>query len=243
MTLPGVSLAGSCPAVSQLVDWISTQPGVAGLQITSAKRNEGSGSLHDSGQAVDISGSNAAMCALTNIMNQQTGSLAELIHNDPNCDGSVKNGAAVPASFWGGATWSQHTNHVHIGVPNCNNWGPGAGTGTSTTGGPGGIIGSLVPFVGLVDLLVQVFNKLGDPKWWLRVGEIFLGAIMLVAGIQLITHETTNKAISSVMGEQKKSNKRKQSNADQEEYDRYQSHKEELSPSRAPGETMREKAQ
>ena len=132
------SIADSCPSITQLYNWLNDQLNATGTSavVTSAKRHEGGSSYHDKGQALDVGGSADAMCQVTTIMNGQAGSLAELIHNDPNCIGSIKDGKPVPyPDFWGPDTWAQHQNHVHIAVPDCANWAPGAGAAPAGGGG------------------------------------------------------------------------------------------------------------
>jgi hypothetical protein len=64
------------------------------------------------GQAFDAFGAESDMQAFGAFVDRWAPQVDEGIHN-PGL--SRKNGNAVPASFWGLATWSAHTNHVHIG--------------------------------------------------------------------------------------------------------------------------------
>lgn len=78
-------------------------------------------SLHDQGQAIDVNGpagSNEVKMedAYANflIVTYGIGAFAEVIWNGPH-PVSVKNGKAVPPSFWGAETWNNHKDHVHVG--------------------------------------------------------------------------------------------------------------------------------
>jgi hypothetical protein len=64
------------------------------------------------GQAFDAFGAESDMRAFGAFVDRWAPQVDEGIHN-PGL--SRKNGNAVPASFWGSATWSAHHNHVHIG--------------------------------------------------------------------------------------------------------------------------------
>lgn len=71
-------------------------------------------SLHYQGRAFDASGSLKNMGAFSAYLRENyTAQLTEGIHN-PGL--SVKNGKAVPPSFWGITTWVAHANHVHVGI-------------------------------------------------------------------------------------------------------------------------------
>jgi hypothetical protein len=87
-----------------------------GLSITSTTGGQHApGSFHYQGLAADLGGSSGAMnrAAAWLLSSGAYRSLLEGIHN-PNL--SVKNGQRVPPSFWGGAVWGQHANHIHIAL-------------------------------------------------------------------------------------------------------------------------------
>lgn len=86
-----------------------------GLQVTSTTGGgHARGSYHYKGEAADISGSSGLMFKAANWIKRVMGrNLTEGIHN-PNL--SIKFGKRVSPSFWGGATWAEHANHIHLAV-------------------------------------------------------------------------------------------------------------------------------
>jgi TP901 family phage tail tape measure protein len=69
--------------------------------------------FHNMGMAIDIGVPGNSQDRLMPIADQLARyfpNSTELIHN-PN--GSIKNGKAVPGSFWGASTWNAHKDHVH----------------------------------------------------------------------------------------------------------------------------------
>lgn len=86
-----------------------------GLQVTSTTGGKHApGSFHGQGLAEDLGGPGPAMArAVTYIKSSGIArSLLEGIHK-PGL--SIKNGKAVPSSFWGGV-WDEHANHIHIAL-------------------------------------------------------------------------------------------------------------------------------
>lgn len=82
------------------------------LTITSTLRPQSAGSYHAVGRACDLAGAN--MDTIGAWIAKELGSrLVEGIHN-PTL--SVKDGKAVPTSFWGASTWAGHVDHVHVAV-------------------------------------------------------------------------------------------------------------------------------
>jgi hypothetical protein len=72
------------------------------------------GSYHYLHRAADISGLARNMRRFCRwVRRHYGGRVVELIHN-PGC--SVKNGSAVPASFWGPKCWRAHRSHVHLAI-------------------------------------------------------------------------------------------------------------------------------
>lgn len=126
--------------------------------LTSGYR-PGAADYHGKGDAIDIGvGGNlqSGLMPIAAWIAAHFANSTELIHN-PNA--SIKNGAAVPPSFWGAATWAEHANHVH--------W---AMTPEAIAGGGGGG-GSLVGFLGkawssatdvLADLTSSITGPLAD---------------------------------------------------------------------------------
>lgn len=126
------SLAGVHPGVIAAAQAIMSR--FPGLTITSSTTGgHASGSYHYLGEALDISGASGVMNAAAGWVNSSGlfRSLAEGIHN-PNL--SVKFGRQVPPSFWGGATWGEHTNHIHVAVAD--------GTNVGVGGGAAGLVGA-----------------------------------------------------------------------------------------------------
>lgn len=85
-----------------------------------------SGSLHYTGQAVDLVGSALRAASEWIKSSGLYKALAEGIHN-PNL--SVEDGNFISPSYWGSATWADHTDHIHLGVT--HPWNPsdlGAGS-------------------------------------------------------------------------------------------------------------------
>ena len=83
-----------------------------GLSITSALRPGDTGSYHSVGEAVDLAGPPGLMSRAARwIRRNLAGNLLEGIHNTGL---SIKNGAVVPASFWGAQTWAGHADHIHL---------------------------------------------------------------------------------------------------------------------------------
>ena len=82
------------------------------------------GSLHyqtyadGTGRAFDAFGSWKQMFGFARFVAHYAPQVSEGIYNSKwfGHTLSIKNGDKVPASFWGDATWSSHTTHVHIGV-------------------------------------------------------------------------------------------------------------------------------
>lgn len=110
-----------------------------GLSITSTTGGQHApGSLHYRGLAEDISGPANVMNAAARWVGRNYGAaLAEGIHN-PGL--SVKNGRAVPASFWGAGTWAGHADHIHLAVLGAALAGGGlAGGGLAAGGGIGNV--------------------------------------------------------------------------------------------------------
>jgi hypothetical protein len=70
------------------------------------------------GRAFDAYGPWRKMFAFARYVAHNAPQVTEGIFNSriPGHNLSIKRGERVPASFWGDATWSGHTNHVHIGV-------------------------------------------------------------------------------------------------------------------------------
>lgn len=104
--------AGMTPGIKNAASAILDR--FPGLSLKSGRRNWGGTSYHERGMAADIGGSAELMRRAAAWIKSSMGSkLAEGIHN-PNL--SIKNGKNVPASFWGGTTWANHANHIHIAV-------------------------------------------------------------------------------------------------------------------------------
>lgn len=101
------------------------------------------GSYHYKGNAVDVYTSAGNMVKLAQWLYKYAPYELELIHSG----GSgyfVKNGAKVPASFYGAATVSQHYNHVHIAMTNSGITAAG-GTGAGEKAAPNPLAGGTAP--------------------------------------------------------------------------------------------------
>jgi hypothetical protein len=124
-------LAGVHSGVASVVESILGK--FPGLSVTSTTGGgHAKGSYHYRGEAVDIGGAPDLMNRAASWVGRSMGAgLTEGIHN-PNL--SIKNGANVPASFWGPAVWGEHANHIHVAVAG---GGPvaGAASGTALPGG------------------------------------------------------------------------------------------------------------
>lgn len=106
-------LAGAHATVSNFVRDLM---GRFGGGVGSGYRPGGT-SLHSTGQAIDYSPSDWAGAAAA--VNRAGPSLLEGIYN-PGVNGgpsvSWDTGAQVSPSFWGSATWADHTDHIHIAI-------------------------------------------------------------------------------------------------------------------------------
>lgn len=112
---------GSLPplhgAISKAV--AAVQSRFPSMAVTSTLRHSttrsGNPSNHNIGIAADVSSTPEIMHSAAQWIKSSgmAKSLLEGIHN-PNL--SVKSGATVPASFWGGATWADHINHIHMAL-------------------------------------------------------------------------------------------------------------------------------
>ena len=139
----------------------------------------------DGGEAIDIgvAGDNqAGLMPIAAALAARYPNSTELIHN-PN--GSIKDGQVVPPSFWGAATWSEHTNHVHWAMTPAalaGDPGPGpasiAGTGTATTVGFDSI-----PGVSQLNSITTLLGFIANPKHWYRVALFMLG--LMVGGLAI----------------------------------------------------------
>lgn len=104
------------PGISRIVNQVRRQ--FPQLTIESTYRPGGT-SYHATGQACDL-GTHPYDQALQDragawIAANLAGQLLEGIHNPMSGPAlSVKNYRAVPTSYWGSETYSQHRNHVHI---------------------------------------------------------------------------------------------------------------------------------
>lgn len=117
----------SFPSVAQVPHHPELKPAVSAvvaailarwpkLVITSTTRGtHAENSLHYEGRAADLAATDRSYEheAAAWIARNLTHFLTEGIHN-PNL--SVKNKKSVPPSFWGSATWNEHTTHIHVGV-------------------------------------------------------------------------------------------------------------------------------
>jgi phage-related protein len=115
-----------------------------GLRITSAKR-PGDPGYHGKDMARDLAGPVDIMRNAARWMAQTM--VSALLEGIFNPDLSVKNGAKVPPSFWGGATWAGHADHIHMAA---EGGGPGGG----------GVPGNVESFRGMV---TQAANQHGIP--------------------------------------------------------------------------------
>lgn len=103
-----------------------------GLSVTSTTGGtHAANSLHYSGQAVDLAGSNMDGAAGWIRSSGLYKALAEGIHN-PNL--SIADGKGVPSSYWGSTTWADHIDHIHLAVTKAWN---AAQMATGATGGKG----------------------------------------------------------------------------------------------------------
>lgn len=91
------------------------------------------GSYHYKGNAIDVYSSAGNMVKLAQWLYGYAPYELELIHSG-GTGFFVKNGAKVPASFYGAATVSQHYNHVHIAMTN-------SGIKAAKPGGAGEVAG------------------------------------------------------------------------------------------------------
>lgn len=109
----GGATGGLHPAILQLVSSLYQR---FGGSISSGLRT-GTGSLHATGQAADYVPGNWAGAA--SAVNRIGSSLLEGIYN-PQVHGgpavSWDSGSNVPTSFWGGATWADHMDHIHLAI-------------------------------------------------------------------------------------------------------------------------------
>jgi hypothetical protein len=111
----GGALMGANPRMSVYVDVAAKQFNLhvsSGLRPISITTN-GNHSLHETGFAVDLNGSQADMLAFAKYAAAHWGGqLEELIHTPLGY--GVKNGQQVPLSFWGSETNAGHFDHVHL---------------------------------------------------------------------------------------------------------------------------------
>ena len=116
----------------------------SGLRPVSITTN-GNHSLHETGFAVDLHGSEADMLRFAKYAAAHWGGqLEELIHTPLGY--GVKNGQQVPLSFWGAATNADHFDHVHLADTDPPDKAdldggpaePGSGAGGGGDGGLGG---------------------------------------------------------------------------------------------------------
>jgi len=122
----------------------------------------------------------------------------EIIH--VNQDGSTvewKKGEKMATGWYGAGTLAGHHNHVHFAATN-EGLGMKGAPAPAGGGGIGGAVSNIakgvlnsVPGVSGVEQLVstfdtvgKVFDRLLDPKFWIRVGEA--GAGLLVAAVAIL---------------------------------------------------------
>lgn len=99
-----------------------------GLSVTSTTGGtHAPGSYHYRGLAADLGGNPDLMNRAASWLAGNAKALTEGIHN-PGL--SVKDGVAVPSSFWGATTWAGHMDHIHVAV---------AGLLGALKGGAGGL--------------------------------------------------------------------------------------------------------
>lgn len=136
---------GLQPAVKRLGDQLTRQ---FGLSVTSTTGGgHAAGSYHYQGLAEDLAGAPGAMAAASRylITSGAYRSLLEGIHN-PGL--SVKDGKQVPPGFWGGKTWADHGDHIHIALRALGAIKGGGGSSIDEIKrvkwtGPGGAIGQI----------------------------------------------------------------------------------------------------
>lgn len=113
------SLADLNPGIAAVARAVLTESG-ARLAITSTRWGQHApGSLHYSGEAVDLAGLGPDMdTAVAWILDSQLfKALTEGIHNPGGYGGrelSISHGKIVTPAYWGAAVWSQHRNHIHL---------------------------------------------------------------------------------------------------------------------------------
>lgn len=94
--------------------------------------------------------------------------------------------AAVNSSPWG-----SHLPSADSSPPSSNT----TGTGTSVTATPTGFDLGSIPIIGGIlsplDFLNKVWKLLTNRTFWIRVGEVFLGAGLLFTGLWLMARETS----------------------------------------------------
>lgn len=136
---------GLQPAVKRLGDQLTRQ---FGLSVTSTTGGgHAAGSYHYQGLAEDLAGAPGAMAAASRylITSGAYRSLLEGIHN-PGL--SVKDGKQVPPGFWGGKTWADHGDHIHLALRALGAIKGGGGSSIDEIKrvkwtGPGGAIGQI----------------------------------------------------------------------------------------------------
>jgi hypothetical protein len=169
--------------------WVAAN--LPGAVITSAYR-PGANDYHGLGDAVDISYAgnpqSKNMPAAAKIA-ASFGGITELIHN-PNA--SIKNGAVVPPSFWGAATWAEHASHVHWAMTPSALAGGGAPVGL-----PAGITinGQLVTSSAQVQAMLD--NAIGGPLGQLSAQ---FGNTQLTRYLGDFTHSLTNRVFGAIKG-------------------------------------------
>ena len=123
--VPQIGKKKSKNALQAVLEHPELKPGVAGavttilskfpgLSIGSTLRPGDTDSRHSEGRAADLVGSPQEMNKAARwIEKYMWASLNEGIHN-PGL--SVDTNHKVPPSFWGAATWADHTDHIHVAV-------------------------------------------------------------------------------------------------------------------------------
>lgn len=132
----GIGPSGLQSGIKNLAAYVMANYG--GLSVTSTTGGtHAPGSLHYSGQAVDLASGDYGYMDKAAGWIKSSGlyrALAEGIHN-PNL--SVNEGAEVPSSFYS-EVWADHRNHIHLGVTHPWSAPVAAGRAGTTGGGSGG---------------------------------------------------------------------------------------------------------